>query len=607
MIDTPLEVKQLVKTSHFAFFTVIMILAILLFNNNIVHAQTVSGSTNGSNWSYDDSSMESAVVKYKLYMPEDTSFLNQEDSGFPYQMPCFDNDGMGSSYTRFRGSLGDKNFIDTGFVSPTTFNNQNTSFAIPDSFTINGSNYNTGDFSSANMFVTIADYHPIYYLVLSNDSSSYNAISVGAGFSFWESKTDDNYIFEFSEGMYLTSIYKPYDIYGRKALFYGPVAFCGNSPIMSYFTDNLPSSRPNAPDNWFQFVDSDHAENINYIQLGGDNKYDDGSGGDADNNLYVRSADWKFNIPKYCNSHGNIQLDAPATRNWGEGTVIFSALLNDWQKANPDKLNIDYNFHVYLYIRFENDVNDDVGFKLYNFDADLQTQGLSDFIEDGCSQTFKVFSIFQYCRTNQNHTVTDILDSLKQHSTYDILDTVWYLDCTATIKNAQNQGNSSGPIKERYNFTNQISKELENTITENKNPYVDDEGKPHIDVPDDNSSDDDNKTHVSGGDNSVNVVNNNNPQNNITINNNPNNTINNSLNSDSFNPIQYFTEKLISQNTETAGNVSETLGVNPFVAFLSTTFGFVPSSVWTTLSSYFVIFLGIVFVAFIIKILLSLL
>lgn len=587
MSDTPLKVRQLVKTSHFAFFTVVIILALLLFSNNIVNAQTVSGNTNGSTWSYDDSSMESAVVKYKLYMPDDTSFLNQEDSGFPYQEPCFDNDGFAVSYTKFRGALGDKNYIDSTFVQPQTFNNTNTSFNIPDSFTINGSTFNTSDFSSANMFAGYSDYHPFYCLVLCNDSSQYNAIDVGAGFSFWATDSDDIYIFQFSEGMYLTGIYKPYNINGRKALFYGPVAFCGNSPILSYYTQTLPSSRPNAPDNWFQFSQSDHAENINYLQLGKGSDYEDGSGGDADNNLYVRSADWKFNIPKYCNSHGNIQLDAPVTRNWGEGTAIFSALLNDWQKANPDKLNIDYHFHVYLYLRYENDVNDDIGVWAYNFSANIE-QGFSDFISDGCSKTFKVSDIFQYCRTDKNNTVTDILDTLKQHSTYDILDTVWYLDCTAKISNSQNGNNTSGPIKERYYFTNQISKELENTITENKNPYVDDDGKPHVEEPDDDSN------STTSDDGKIILTNNDNDNNNQTV------TIDNGHDE----IINTLYDKLVPADTDSNGGLTDRFlnltQSNRWFDLMATAMPYIPMEFWNTMYHLLVVCLGITGIAFLI-------
>lgn len=582
MNDTPLKVRQLVKTSHFAFFTVVIILAVLLFTNNIVNAQTVSGGNDTGNWSYDDANMQSAIVKYKLYMPENTSFLNQEDSGFPYQMPCYDNDGMAVSFSALPGALSDKNFVDNSYVSPTSFNKNNTSFNIPDSFDFERDTVNTSEFTSANMFVIFLDYHPTYYLVLCNDSSQYVAKNLGAGFFYWgcyDNSSDGIYILTFSEGFNLIDISKP----RNGMLFTGAQAFCGNSPIYSYYTENIPSSRPNAPDDWFQFVTSSEPININYLQVG-EKEYQDGSGGTPENNLYMRSADWVFNIPLYKKAWLN--------NHWGEGDIRFQGLLNDYQEDNADKFKLKYEFyiHFYLVIDAPSNLNDRTYDRIYSYSI---SENLSNFIQNGNVSSFRVGEIFNESSLtsliNELYAFNDSA-SLEQG---DMKQFTWNIECKATLQtNNDSNNSSSGAIVENYNFLNQVSNETENNITKNYNPQKDDDGNVKYDPSKENDNEDD--SGITKKDGSI-VLYNNDPDNNnqtVTINNGHDEIINT------------LYEKLVPADSNSNGGLTQRFlditQSNRWFDLMATAMPYIPMEFWNTMYHLLVVCLGITGIAFLI-------
>lgn len=589
MCDTPKNIRNLVNMSHIAFFTALVIISVLLIFNDIVDASTVGGGEGVYAWSYDESSsnLESAIVMHKLFMPENTNFLNNEDSGFPFNEPIFDGDGMATTYTKFPSALYDVNFL-SNFVLPETFNKSNNQFLIPKIFYLSGVQYDSTSFSCAMMFAQYYDYHPHYYLVLCNDSSVFSAYNRGAGFFFYKmndsSSTDGVIIFEFSEGARLVSITKPHQIYEvPNALFYGPLPLCGNCPIYSYYTDLVP--RGDHPD-WYYRVDSSDVENINYLQLGSGKVYPDGSAGDKSNNLYMRTADWIFNIPRY-KTHLHSE-----SNNWGQGDVRFQGLLNDYQKSNANEFALKFEFYIQFDTRMNSTVhntNQDYN-RIYSTDY---TVPLQTFIDGNNSYSWSVDSIFH--DSGISELFTDLYT--KYDDQWQMTKTSWNMECKATLvsvgEHSQGELSSSGSIVENYNFLTQISNETENNITKNKNPVKDDDGNIQYDPSHDDENSDDDST-ITTKDGQIILTNNDNDSNHQVVN----------IDNGHDEIINTLYDKLVPPDSNSNGGLTQRFldltQTNRWFDVMATAMPYIPIEFWSTMIHLLVVCTGILGIAFLI-------
>ena len=192
--------------------------------------------------------------------------------------------------------------------------------------------------------------------------------------------------------------------------------------------------------------------------------------------------------------------------------------------------------------------------------------------------------------------------------------------------------NHSGEYSKSYNFLTGVqATSSNNSITENPNPYnnsdtssVDNE----TDVDINNTTD-----HV----NSNNIPSSNNPNNNNGTGTNGNVVIynNNTLNGGSasggsssgigntseagigsslvntffntFNPLKMLFNAMIGDTEVVSDEIIETIGANKFLTFVSDSFGFMPSSFWVSISTFFGACLVVLIIAFIFKVIISIL
>ena len=132
--ESSFKYKQFMKCSYFAFFTVVILLSILLWEFPVVHAETIVSG--GVTYDNDSSNMESLVQHFELFVADGVSLLNQEDSGFDYNLPNIDSDGMGTSpFSALPNGLFAKDFVDSTYPS-SNFNDESNFLNCPKIFII---------------------------------------------------------------------------------------------------------------------------------------------------------------------------------------------------------------------------------------------------------------------------------------------------------------------------------------------------------------------------------------------------------------------------------------------------------------------------------------
>lgn len=331
--------------------------------------------------------------------------------------------------------------------------------------------------------------------------------------------------------------------------------------------------------------------------------YPDGSGGTVDNNMYLKTADWKFNIPKYWGNVTSVYPQSQYTSNWGQGNIYFYCLTNDFQKANASDFYLDFTFHIWISGHHFSDTDSSVNDNFYgSFNYDYVDIQLSN-VTDGDNQvSFTVSDIFSHAVNSSGQSVNDFITSndIKNYRAIDKWN--WYISCTAVLK-SQSANNDSGSIVEQYNFISQVSKETGNTITDNSNPYYPDDMNP-----DDFPFNDTNSTDYSS--NGSNIVINNNP--NFTNNNNNDSNISNVVNGDG-NPFNLLIDKLFGDGTVQNGSIGGTTqsqllgmtGASRWLAVANDAMSWIPASVWAELSLFLTICLGVLVVGFILRIILD--
>lgn len=200
--------------------------------------------------------------------------------------------------------------------------------------------------------------------------------------------------------------------------------------------------------------------------------YPDGSGGDDSNNLYMRTADWRFNIPSYWGNVTSSTVQPKYENAWGSGSILFYGLLNDYQNANASNFNLDFKFHIWCSGHYFSDVNSEINGNFYgSFDYSDQVS-LTNFINNNNFCSFSVDDIFEFAQNSSGTSFNDFLDSdVKGHNSIDNWN--WYITCDACISASVG---SSGHIIEKYNFISQVSEETSNSITDNNDPYIPEDG-----------------------------------------------------------------------------------------------------------------------------------
>ena len=369
---------------------------------------------------------------------------------------------------------------------------------------------------------------------------------------------------------------------------------------------------------------------------------DDDSGGTDENNLVLENSDWIFRNKQYSAPYSNVINTGSVIPN---GTCTFVSELNDYQIANLDNFEIVYSFSFELDVNYQNWGSNDLGpFKqtskllnnkknykasfLYQFDSHPELiQSLSSFYSAGCSHSFTYNDLFNNLNSSSGTTLVNLLNQMKEldsveYNKFNIICTAW-LDSSGTTK-------SSGKRTEWYNPMSKKGYTIDDSANYNPNPYVpsdEDQGEDDVqpkpntpgpggNVPDNTEpSTSDDGTTVTSGNGNVNVT----VQNNPTFNNNVNggsssgSDLTNPENAgvvnfwNVFNPVNLFFGQLIKGKDASVETISDATHSNGWLELMGEIFSFLPASFWSAMGTFFVACLGIVVVAFVIRIILDLL
>ena len=360
--------------------------------------------------------------------------------------------------------------------------------------------------------------------------------------------------------------------------------------------------------------------------------------GTDENYLVMDDGDWTFKNSQYSAPYSNVIDTGSVIPN---GSCTFQFDLNDYQLENTSNFEICYYFTFDLDVNYQNWgdafgvfkstsklLNNKKNFKAqfdysYN-DSPALIENLQSFYNSGCSHSFTFEELFNNFHGTSSSSLTNLLTQMKE------LDYVEYnkfnVTCTAFL-DSQNTVKSSGFITEWYNPMSKKGLTTDESGKTNPNPYIpspEDQGeddvqpKPHTPGPGGNDPDDNTTTTTTTGNgNGVNVTVNNNPtfNNNVsskssggfdTSGTNPENaSVFNFYNT--FSPFKFIFGKLAGDNSSDVSEVEDVTGVNPWIQLMSTTFGFLPASFWTLLVGMFGACVGIIVVAFILRVILDLL
>ena len=459
------------------------------------------------------------------------------------------------------------------------------------------------------------------------------------------------YVFDvtpWGDGTYLTSPYAvfPENCASNDSVYYSVANFsmyylrvsmsnshyilASNMDILTYQGSMVQSTILYEYINWKDGGSANHIVNVNYLyenahSLGGfDNLVGIGTGSGSDepestetsaNNLYLNNAKWTFSIPKWSNLTGY------------SGNATFSSSLNDFQTDNLEDFYLRFQFRIDTTVSYVDSGeggtsggghgtsvsgnNISTGYLQKTFSYKDSTTGnnykdvqLQYFYNQGCSQSFMTLNgIFDRCMLQKL--------SLNNSSSSDTSFYNWYNDavnsnthtvtkamlyCYATLYDSD--GGSSGNCTYYYNLLTGESGVTDSSMSINSNPVVDEEGNVEYDPSDD----------VGSGTS----INNNNSNSGVNV----TQTVNvNNDSSDSKSWLWTLISSLLTSGSDddsiSQAGMSDTLvnlvGINPWISLMSTVFGFVPATVWTSLSVAFIAVLGIMVVAFVLRVLLDLL
>lgn len=358
------------------------------------------------------------------------------------------------------------------------------------------------------------------------------------------------------------------------------------------------------------------------------------SGETAENNLYFNDFDISYSVSDFLN-----------------GNVVLYGTPNSYQLEHSEAFTLVYSF------TFDIDVVDNnIGGLKYkgSLVSSSYQVPLQEFINNNCSKVHYLKDIESFIQVSniwgsiQGNEITNLYQLFNyfgfgnypgdSHNVINDLGKVQWrkasLKCSAyLVKNGNNisdsLNNHSGIYSKTYNFLTGVqSAYTGNSITTNNNKYSSSESgyvNDQTEVDTNNTTD-----HVT----SNNIPSSANPtsgNNNVTVNNgNGGVTINNTNNVsggsggsgtsggtsnsglvntffDTFNPFKMLFNKLTGDTELMSEEVQETIGANNFFTFVSDSFGFMPSSFWVSISTFFGACLVVLIIAFIFKVLISIL
>lgn len=425
---------------------------------------------------------------------------------------------------------------------------------------------------------------------------------------------------------------------------------CSNTELYGLKSSNIPSSWGNFNgQDYFEVFSAAHTDSFDY----GENKDivdsfyfntnyidEDISGGGSgssvpegsENNLFMQQASWKLmnNFP-----YGN------GTR-FTVGNVSFSGQLSDYAIQHPEEFQVCYYFEIntQLYYRVDDSVS--FGFSeiftashKVNFSNALQVsahfitkegykQSLTDFMSGSYGKVFGLNEIYEdaicdsqfFGKTVDNfyasdfnelcgNTFTDnIVTNLSDSTALNVCQFKYYnvscnayLEAVNKVSPTSNLHPRSGICTSVFNLVDGSTVSSTDDITYNNNPYYDNNDDDSNIVPvSDIPSTDVNATGGSGGSASSSSGGNSQI---VTVN-----------GDDSAKYLPTLISKLI-PSSDGDGGLSEDFqrlsNSNGWLQYMSATFAFIPMDFWTNLNVYFVVYLGIIGVAFIIRIILDLL
>lgn len=345
------------------------------------------------------------------------------------------------------------------------------------------------------------------------------------------------------------------------------------------------------------------------------------------NNLVLDQADFIFSHQSYFAPYNK---DINTGNVYPIGHIRFEGTPNDYQKEHSNEFSLVFNFS------FEYDVNykwthdyaqNNSGYfkptssllgnkknlKLTFLRAPL-TVPLSTFIQNGNLQNWTIKDIWDNLYFNNDISLTTLMSQSKEIDWLEYNSFKLYCSCHIVAN-----GKDSGSYEEWYNFNSKKGVTTDDSLKTNPDPYT-----PN---PSDQADDDPDSTNIkptpevpgpdgSGGGGSSSSSAQANP--NIVINNNP--TFNNNpsasatASSDGSGSIlSHLIDSLFGNGSVQEGsigsNTQEKLitntGANNWLGLFSTTLGFLPSSLWAEITLFVGIILGILVVAFILRIILD--
>lgn len=618
--------KDTFITSFFATITILLI--VLIICSIPSHAQEISGTnTKGDTFSYDDdtSNMTNLTNNYNIDTTLTTpqGLLNKEDSNVKTLIPDRTNiDNAPDVY--FLASKNSSNHAD-GWLDR----------SIPKTWTYNGTTYNLSDFS--NFALLSSSLNPagggFYELCLSDSSfgyyytgrylNEYDITSDGTCFMFIGNNNNNSFVIK-------SGISTTYDYSGMNVNFQKTTNSLHNSYDMlvyancsvtglSYVLNEQGNARvPSSPDGM----------EYNYLngQAGNGGTGDDG-GETPENNMYLKSADFKFNIHKY----GDIDNNDSTADNvdfarsnmvyknyWGNksGLIDFECVPTDYQIEHAEEFYLYFQFNlIQRFDALSPAFNSEPNLILYPFKShSINTTTTTSFynkiyfddlIEDSNRVTWRIDDLFDdltitACNVPYLTGVTNndsFTSAVAQER--ELGGVIWKNDnnlgyiiqCYAFLGCDTDTLTDAGSYSETYGFCSQVSKNTDDSITTNPNPYV-----PSDDTNSDGKPD---STQTVVNDGNVSLINNNydNDNNNQTVN----------ITSDDAELVDTLTDKFIPSNMDNTGGLTtqftELANTNGYINFFKNTFSFVPVAVWNTLLVLLGTTCSIIAVAFVIKVL----
>lgn len=578
-------------------FTVVMILVLIL------------GNTFGY-VSADDNVSESSYDQGEWYGESVLNYTGWTNSSI-YNSDYYFNQGL---------------YSDSTLVS---FMNAFNELSIPDTY-----NYEVvGNFGS----VSFSDVpYDIQYLVFRNysdgspDTLNFSAIFFGSNNVFnltdggiYGLPANDNWVFylglKYTKSTdtititdtvaYLTDTWTqlPYTIYNDvkyyKSKYGGGSVLFGSANIYGY--------KLGTNSNIGEFIDSgfssDSYYNVNYMLS--DGSFSGGTGGTVSesdfNNMYLNSCEFKFTFNNYVSS--TTDDDMKYTGNWNKGNITFNAILNDYQTENLTNFSLKFKFQMLVrgtgYLPFNNPNVDqlDDGHVFYgNFFVE-QTKSLSELSSGSISwNADSLWSIMTDENSNVNGSSVSHLSSfLSQVSEYKEIDWSYFKIYATCYLVSDSEGTSDTSRSDSYNFLSGQTTNVSDSLGINYNPYIDSSsGIPSGDdqhIEDSSSS----STTTTG-------------YGTVTQNNNQTVTVNNNVNSSEVtNQLDQILGSTGSDDEVSDGGLTDSFlektNSNAWLQLMSTTFGFVPSSIWIDLGVFLVVVLGILAAFLILRFLLDLL